>query len=90
MRPPAQADPSVWPAVQNLMLAARGLGLGTTLTTVHRLQEADVKELLGVPEKYTTIAMIPVGYPLGNWGEATRRPVVEIAYWGGWKQAPPA
>jgi nitroreductase len=87
---PGQADPSVWPAVQNLMLAARALGLGTTLTTVHRLQEADVKELLGVPEEYTTFAMIPVGYPLGNWGEATRRPVVEIADGDTWKQAPPA
>jgi nitroreductase len=85
-----QADASVWPAVQNLMLAARALGLGTTLTTVHRLRENDVKEVLDVPDAVTTFAMIPVGYPLGNWGEAPRRPTTEIAYWNTWKQPPPS
>jgi nitroreductase len=84
-----QADASVWPAVQNLMLAARALGLGTTLTTVHRLRETDVKEVLAVPDAVTTFAMIPVGYPLGNWGEAPRRPTTEIAYWDTWEQPPP-
>ena len=84
-----EADASVWPAVQNLMLAARALGLGTTLTTVHRLREAEVKEVLDVPDAFTTFAMIPVGYPLGNWSEAPRRPASEIAYWNTWKQPPP-
>ncbi len=77
---------SVFPGVQNLMLAARSLGLGTTLTTVHRRAEADVRALLGIPEDVTTWAMIPVGYPLGRWGEPVRRPVDEITYWDGWKQ----
>jgi nitroreductase len=81
-------DPaSVFPGVQNLMLAARSLGLGTTLTTVHRGAEAEVRVVLGIPEDATTWAMIPVGYPLGKWGEAVRRPVEEITYWDGWKQA---
>jgi nitroreductase len=40
---PGQAESSVFPGVQNLFLAARALGLGTTLTTVHRLQEDDVR-----------------------------------------------
>jgi nitroreductase len=84
-----QADASVWPAVQNLLLAARALGLGTTLTTVHRLREADVKEVLDVPEAFTPFAMIPVGYPLGIWNEAPRRPTTDIAYWNAWKQPPP-
>src|SRR5438270_12356722 len=58
------ADPgSVFPGVQNLFLAARALGLGTTLTTVHLLKEADVREVLGIPEDVQTFAMIPVGYP---------------------------
>ncbi|HEY1636006.1 MAG TPA: nitroreductase family protein [Acidimicrobiales bacterium] len=83
------ADASVWPAVQNLLLAARALGLGTTLTTVHRLREADVKEVLDVPEAFTPFAMIPVGYPLGKWSEAPRRPTTDIAYWNAWKQPPP-
>ena len=83
-------DPaSVFPAVQNAMLAARSLGLGTTLTTVHRLKEADVKSILDIPDDVTTWAVIPVGYPLGKWGEAKRRPVREVAYWDSWKTAPP-
>ena len=84
-----QAEASVFPAVQNLFLAARALGLGTTLTTVHRLQEAEVRAVLGIPDDVTTRAMIPLGYPTGRWGEARRRPVAEVAYWDTWKQAPP-
>jgi nitroreductase len=76
---------SVYPGVQNLFLAARALGLGTTLTTVHRLKEADVRSVLGIPDDVQTWAMIPVGYPTGRWGEARRRPVEEITYWDGWR-----
>jgi nitroreductase len=83
-------ESSVFPGVQNLCLAARALGLGTTLTTIHRLREPEVRELLGVPEDVETWAMIPIGYPLGRWGEAQRRPVAEVTYWDGWKQPPPA
>src|SRR4051812_28583900 len=79
-------DPaSVFPGVQNLFLAARALGLGTTLTTVHRLEESSVREVLGLPEEVSTWAMIPVGYPLGRWGEAQRRPVEEVTYWNEWR-----
>ena len=79
-------DPaSVYPGVQNLFLAARALGLGTTLTTVHRLKEDEVRAVLGVPEDVQTFAMIPVGYPLGRWGEARRRPVEDVTYWDGWR-----
>ena len=86
----ADAGSSVYPAVQNLFLAARALGLGTTLTTVHRRHEDEVRAVLGIPEDVHTFAMIPVGYPLGRWGEAKRRPVEEVTYWNGWKQSPPA
>jgi nitroreductase len=72
---------SIYPACQNLFLAARALGLGTALTTVHRMKEAEVKAVLDIPEDVHTWAMIPVGYPLGRWGEAERRPVEEITYW---------
>jgi nitroreductase len=75
-------DPaSIYPACQNLFLAARELGLGTALTTVHRLKEVEVKEVLDIPEDVHTWAMIPVGYPLGRWAEAKRRPVEETTYW---------
>jgi nitroreductase len=79
----------VYGAVQNLFLAARALGLGTTLTTVHRFREPEVRAVLGIPDDVTTWAMIPVGYPLGRWGEAKRRPVREVTYWDTWKGAAP-
>src|SRR4051794_20093367 len=86
---PGQAESSVFGAVQNLFLAARALGLGTTLTTVHRLREPEVKEALGIPDDISTWAMIPVGYPLGKWGEAKRLPVREVTYWDTWETPPP-
>ena len=75
---------SVYPAVQNLMLAARGLGLGTTLTTSHLEDEAAVRRILGIPENVMTYCIIPVGYPLGRWGEAQRKPVEDVAYRDRW------
>jgi nitroreductase len=86
---PGIGEASVYGAVQNLFLAARALGLGTTLTTVHRFREAEVRDVLGIPDDVTTWAMIPVGYPLGRWGEAKRRPVREVTYWDAWKGAVP-
>ena len=76
------ADPaSIYPGCQNLFLAARSLGLGTALTTVHRLKEGEVKAVLEIPDDVHTWAMVPVGYPLGRWGEAKRRPIEETTYW---------
>jgi nitroreductase len=75
---------SVYPAIQNLMLAARALGLGTTLTSMHRDNEQAVKDLLGIPDEIQTFAMIPLGYPVGRWGEAKRRPVSETTHWDRW------
>ena len=82
---PARRPASVFPAVQNLMLAARALDLGTTLTTSDLEDEAAVKEILGIPDGVHAYCIIPIGYPLGRWGEAKRKPVEEIAYrdvWG--------
>src|SRR3954468_6942625 len=84
-----QVEASVYPGVQNLFLAARALGLGTTLTTVHRLREAEVRAVLDIPEDVGTWALIPVGYPTGRWAEAKRRPVREVTYWDTWKTPPP-
>jgi nitroreductase len=84
-----QAESSVFPGVQNLFLAARALGLGTTLTTVHQFKEDDVRAVLDIPADVNTWAMIPVGYPTGTWREAKRRPVREITYWDTWRAAPP-
>ncbi|MEV6771121.1 nitroreductase family protein [Nocardia sp. NPDC051030] len=72
---------SVYPAIQNLMLACVAEGLGCTLTTLHCLREDAVKEVLGVPPEWGTAAMIPIGYPVGRGhGPITRRPPGELAF----------
>lgn len=80
----ATAGASIYPAVQNLMLAARALGLGSTLTTLHRAHESEVKALLGIPDDTETMAMIPIGYPLGRFGPSQRRPVDQVTFWETW------
>jgi nitroreductase len=75
---------SIFPAVQNLMLAARALGLGSTITTLHRLHEAEVKKLLNIPDDVETMALVPVGHPLGKFGPPRRQPVEEVTFWEKW------
>ena len=65
---------SVYPAVQNAMLACVAEGLGCTLTTLHCLREDAVKELLDIPDSWATAALVPVGYPVGRGhGPITRK-----------------
>ncbi|HLA18973.1 MAG TPA: nitroreductase family protein [Dehalococcoidia bacterium] len=79
---------NVFPAVQNLLLAARALGLGATLTTVYRTHEAEVKKLLGIPENVETMALIPIGYPVGKFGPpGMRMPAETVTYWEKWGAA---
>ena len=75
---------SLFPAVQNLMLAARSRGLGTTLTTLHKLREADVKAVLGMPDGWETVALIPVGHPRGRFGAVLRTPSAQVTHWDRW------
>jgi nitroreductase len=69
------------------MLAARALGLGATLTTLHRTHEAEVKQLLGIPDGVETMALIPVGWPRGKFGPASRIPTEKVVFWDKWAQA---
>jgi nitroreductase len=72
---------SIYPAVQNLMLACVAEGIGCTLTTLHCFREAEVNELLGIREPWGTAALVPIGYPLGGGhGSITRRDARELAY----------
>ena len=57
---------SVYPAVQNAMLACVAEGLGCTLTTLHCKREPTVKQLLDIPESWATVALVPIGYPVGR------------------------
>ena len=74
----------IFPAVQNLLLAARALGLGTTLTTLHRGFESDLKALLEVPAAVEVVAIVPLGHPADRFGPTRRRPVARVAFRDRW------
>lgn len=81
----------IYPAVWNLMLAARALGVGTTLTTVlHHFAQQGVADLVGVPDGrgWRLAAAVTCGYPLGNWGVAARPPVENVVYADRWGETP--
>ncbi len=79
---------SVYTAVQNTMLACVAEGLGCTLTTLHCLREPEVKTALGIPDDWATLAMVPIGYPVGRGhGPITRRPPSELVYDDAYGQA---
>jgi nitroreductase len=78
---------SIYPAVQNIILACRSFGLGTLITTNHIRCEGEVKALLGIPDGVTTYALMPIGYPEDNFGPVKRRPVSEVAYDNRWGSA---
>jgi nitroreductase len=83
---------SIYPAVWSLMLAARGHGVGCTLTTIlGAFRQAEVAELLGVPldKGWSNAAAVPCGYPAGRWGLAARKPAHEVAYVDRWEAPPP-
>lgn len=80
----AGAGGSIWPGVQNLLLAARALGLAATPTTFAISDRNAAREVLNLPEEIQPFCLIPVGYPMGTFGPVTRRPVAEIMRWDRW------
>jgi nitroreductase len=75
---------SVYPAVQNLLLAARALGIGGTLTTVARVLHDELRAATGIPDRYELAAMVPLGRPKGTFSVPRRRPVAGVAHWNRW------
>jgi nitroreductase len=76
---------SIYPAVQNILLATRALGLGTTLTTLYLIHEKEAEAAMGIPETHHSYAVLPIGYPLGNFGPVRRSPLSDVVYddrWG--------
>jgi nitroreductase len=76
---------SIYPAVQNMLLACRALGLGATLTTVCSLYEDEIRAVLHLPNDISTYALLPIGYPRGKFGPVQRLTVEEVAcvdHWG--------
>jgi nitroreductase len=79
---------SVYPACQNLLLAARGLGYGGVLSMFHGLVEPQLVSLLGVPDGVFVAATITIGRPAGGHGPVRRRPLGELVYGDRWGDAP--
>jgi nitroreductase len=80
----ARGGGSIWPGIQNLLLAARALGLGAAPTTLGLSDPEKVKTLLNLPDTMAAYCLIPVGYPLGNFGPVTRLPVEDTMRWDRW------
>jgi len=78
---------SIYPAVQNIILACRAFGLGTLITTNHIRCEDEVKAVLGLPDDVSTYALMPIGYPVGKFGPLARRPVAEVTHADRWGHA---
>ena len=79
-----QTGASIYPSVQNLMLAARALGLGTVLTTLHRRRKARIHELLGIPDHIESAAIIPLGWPDREYGPNRRPPLARFVMRDRW------
>jgi nitroreductase len=71
---------SIYPAVQNMLLAIRALGLGSTLTTRHLLFESETEHALGLPPNVHSYAILPIGYPMGKFGPVSRRSMTDIVF----------
>ena len=84
-RPSVVGGGSVYPAVQNALLAARAEGLGCVLTTLLCQEEPAVRELLEIPDPWYTAAAIPLGWPVGGGhGPIRRRPAAKMAFADTW------
>lgn len=80
---PAQAA-SIIPAAQNMLLGARALGIGGTITTLHPQVDDRVHSLFGIPDTAQVVYCIQLGYPRGRFGPTSRKPLDEVCSYNGW------
>jgi nitroreductase len=81
---------ALFPAIQNVLLACRAMGLGACLTTLHRAFGDEIDAFLGLPEERPTCALLPIGWPLGRYGRPPRRPVDECLHWERFREEEPS
>jgi len=79
-----EAGSSIYLAVQNMLLSARSLGLGTVMTTAHKLIEPTLREILSIPDDAYPVAFVPLGFPKARFGPTNRKPLEDILRWNGW------
>ncbi len=80
------AGSSIYPSIQNLLLAARAEGLGTVLTTPQDGIMTELRDELSIPEAALPVAIIPMGHPDANFGPVTRKPLDTFLHWNGWSE----
>lgn len=80
---------SIFPAVQNLLLSARALGIGSTLTALHAKVMDRVYDTFKIPKNMELHCCIPLGYPRGKFGPTQRKPTAETTYYNEWNSPPP-
>ncbi|MEB2345745.1 MAG: nitroreductase family protein [Deltaproteobacteria bacterium] len=81
---------ALFPAIQNVLLACRAVGLGACLTTMHRAFGDEIDAFLGLPEDRPSCALLPIGWPLGRYGRPPRRSVDECLHWERFREDAPA
>jgi nitroreductase len=82
--PTRTSGSSIYPAVQNMLLVARALGLGATLTTLYLQFEKEAEAALGLPSGVHSYALLPIGYPMGRFGPVGRVPLADVVYQDRW------
>jgi nitroreductase len=87
-RPSVVGGASIYPAVQNALLACRAEGLGCVLTTLLCAAEPEIRQLLEIPQPWATAAFVPIGYPVGQGhGPLSRRGIADMTFGDRWGQA---
>ena len=84
--PGRSAGASIYPAMQNMLLAARALGLGATLTTLYLQFEKEAETAFGLPPNVHSYALLPIGHPMGRFGPVRRVPLADVVYGDRWGQ----
>jgi nitroreductase len=84
--PTRTSGSSIYPAVQNMLLAARALRLGATLTTLYLNFEKEAESALGLPDGVHSYALLPIGYPMGRFGPVRRIALADVVYEDRWGQ----
>lgn len=79
---------SIYPAVQNLLLGARSIGLGGALTMYHKTREAQIRETLSIPDAAFIAATITLGVPMGHHGPVRRKPLNQLVFEDEWNVVP--
>lgn len=81
-------SPALFPAIQNVLLACRAVGLGASLTLLHRTHGEEIDAFLGLPKQRPSCALIPIGWPLGRYGRPPRHPVDACLSWDRFSEDP--